>query len=270
MKIAITGGSGRIGRAAVAAALAAGHQVVSIDHQPASQQHQNLSTIHADIGSYTDLLSALRGCDALIHLAAIPSPVGHPEHVVHQTNVLGSYHALLAAAELGIRRVCQASSINAIGAAYSRAPKFDYFPVDELHPTYNEDAYSLSKWICEQQADSITRRHAGMAVASMRFHWVVPDRATATAGEARLGDYLAKHLWGYTLLPNAVQACLRSLQADFSGHEVFQIIEPDTMMSIPSQQLATQFFPDVPMRWALEGHAGFFDCRKMDRILGNW
>jgi nucleoside-diphosphate-sugar epimerase len=268
MKIAITGGSGRIGRAMVAEALATGHHVVSIDQQPASQQHECLTHICADIGVYSDLLSALRGCDALIHLAAIPSPTGYAEHVVHHTNVVGSYNALLAAAELGIRRVCQASSVNAIGAAYSRDPQFDYFPIDELHPTYNEDAYSLSKWICEQQADSIVRRHAGMAIASMRFHWVVPDRATAQAGEARLGDYLAKHLWGYTLLPTAVRACLRSLAAAFSGHEVFQIIEADTMMSIPSPQLAEQFFPNVPLRRAIEGHTGFFDCAKAAHILG--
>jgi hypothetical protein len=45
---------------------------------------------------------------------------------------------LSAAATLGIQRVCSASSINAIGGAFSRAPRYDYFPIDEQHPTYVE------------------------------------------------------------------------------------------------------------------------------------
>src|SRR5580765_2907292 len=91
--------------------------------------------------------------------ALIPSPRGFPDHVVHNNNVVSSSNALSAAARLGIRRVCQASSINATGASYSRWPRYDYFPLDELHPTYNEDAYSLSKWMCAEQGDSFARLH---------------------------------------------------------------------------------------------------------------
>jgi len=60
---------------------------------------------------------------------------------VHHNNVVSSYNVLSAAAQLGINRVAQASSVNATGAVYSRWPQYDYFPVDEHHPTYNEDAY---------------------------------------------------------------------------------------------------------------------------------
>jgi nucleoside-diphosphate-sugar epimerase len=73
------------------------------------------------------------------------------------------------------------SSVNALGLAYAQERRFDYFPVDELHPTYCDEGYSLSKWICEQQADSLTRRFAGLSIASLRFHWVVADRVQATA-----------------------------------------------------------------------------------------
>ena len=38
-----------------------------------------------------------------------------------------------AAVESGVLRICQASSVNAIGQAYSRAPRYDYFPIDEAH-----------------------------------------------------------------------------------------------------------------------------------------
>ena len=88
-------------------------------------------------------------------MAAIPAPGHHPDHEVHNNNVMGSYNALRAAVEVGIQRVCQASSVNATGLAYSRWPHFDYFPLDEEHPTYNEDPYSLSKWICEEQGQLV-------------------------------------------------------------------------------------------------------------------
>ena len=215
---------------------------------------------------YEELLDAFAGCDALIHMAAIPSPRGHPDHVVHNNNVVGSYNALRAAAEHRIMRICQASSVNAIGLSFSRAPRFDYFPIDEKHPSYVEEPYSLSKWICEQQADSFARRHAGIRIASMRFHWVVPDRATAGGWFNKPGE--EKHLWGYTLYEAAARACLQSLTAGYDGHEVFYIVAPDTTMDVPSLELAGRFFPDVPIKGDLSGHRSFFSSAKAERLLG--
>lgn len=270
MQIAITGGSGRIGRAVTDLALRQGHSVVSIDRVlPINENRSSdVQFIQADLTQYAPFEQALQGCDALVHMAAIPSPNGHPDHVVHNNNVVSSYNALSAAAHLGINRVCQASSVNATGSAYSRWPRYDYFPLDEKHPTYNEDPYSLSKWICEQQADSFVRRYEQMVISSLRFHWVVPERATAAQHGKNFGQGLAKHLWGYTRLDAAAHACLLSLTAPFTGHEAFYIIAPDTMMDTPSLELAEQFFPDVPLRGDLPANSGFFDCGKAERLLG--
>ena len=213
MKIALTGGSGRIGQVIAEQAVGLGHHVVSIDRAPPpeGQSRDNLAFIQADVGDYDRLLQAFTGCDAVIHMAAIPSPGHHPDHVVHNNNVVGSYNALRAAAEHGIMRICQASSVNAIGLSWSRAPSFDYFPIDEAHANYVEEPYSLSKWICEQQGDSFARRYEGIRIASMRFHWVVPDRATAAARMGIASREVSKHLWAYTLYEAAARACLMSL-----------------------------------------------------------
>jgi nucleoside-diphosphate-sugar epimerase len=269
MRIAVTGGSGRIGRAVVELALAQGHAVVSIDRALPQDGagRPDVAFVQADITSYADVEQALRGCDALVHLAAIPAPGHHPDHEVHNNNVVGSYNALRAAAQLGIERVCQASSINATGAAYSRSPRYDYLPLDEQHPTYNEDPYSLSKWICEQQGDSFARRYEAMTIASLRFHGVVPDRATAARWGANPGR-LAKQLWGYTRLDAAARACLLALTAGYRGHEAFYIVAPDTVVDVPSLELAQQFFPDVPLRGDLGGRRGFYNCEKAERLLG--
>jgi nucleoside-diphosphate-sugar epimerase len=270
MRIAITGSSGRVGSAVVEMALAQGHNLVCIDRVPpaALAEQPNVSFVQADMTDYAAFEGALRGCEALVHMAAIPSPGRQPDHVVHNNNVVGSYNALRAAAELSIKRICQASSINAVGAAYSRVPRYDYFPLDERHPTYNEDPYSLSKWICEMQAESIARRFEDVTIASMRFHGVVPGRPTMAQWSSRAGAMMSKHLWGYTRFDAAARACLLSLRADYKGAEAFFIVAPDTGVDVPSLELARRFFPDVPVRGDLSGQRGFFDCSKAERLLG--
>lgn len=129
---------------------------------------------------------------------------------------------------------------------------------------------SLSKWVCEQQADTFTRRYEQMSIACLRFHWVVPERRTAAEHEhdADPENAFAKQLWGYTLLDAAARACLLSLTARFSGHEAFYIVAPDTMMSVSSAELREGFFPNVPLRSGLNGGQSFFASAKAERLLG--
>ena len=272
MKIAVTGGSGRVGGAIVEMALKRGDSVISIDRVENSAPQEvrpNLTYVQADITDYDAMVTAFKGCDAVVHMAAIPAPGYHPDQVVHNNNVVGSYNVLRAAVEVGIQRVCQASSVNAAGLAYSRWPRFDYFPLNEEHPTYNEDPYSLSKWICEEQGNSFARRYENMVIASMRFHWVVPDRDTAVQAKAySQTEAAAKNLWGYVLSEASARACLLSLTADFKGHEVFYIVAPDTIADIPSLELKQKFFPDVEVRGDLGGNKSFFDSTKAERLLG--
>ncbi|MCX6067255.1 MAG: NAD(P)-dependent oxidoreductase [Chloroflexi bacterium] len=271
MKIAVTGGTGRIGRAIIDMALAQGHSIVSIDRvQPAHPwDNPNVAFILADVSDYEAFENAIRGCDVLAHMAAIPAPGHLPDHVVHNNNVTGSYNALRAAVAVGMQHICQASSVNATGLAYSRWPRFDYFPLDEEHPTYSEDPYSLSKWICEEQANSMARRYENLTISSMRFHWVVQDRATAVGASGyKMTESGAKNLWGYTSFDAAARACLLSLTASFKGHEVFYIAGPISVSEIPSIELAEKYFPGVPIRGDFSGNKSFFNSSKAERLLG--
>lgn len=267
MRIAVTGANGRIGRAVVAHALAGGNTVVAIDRSD-PRDRPGVEASSVDVTDHDALRSAIDGCDALIHLAAITGPGHLPDHVVHDQNVLGSYHALRAAADVGLRAVCQASSVNAIGGRFSRVARYDYFPVDEAHPCYAEDPYSLSKWICEQQADAIARRFDGMTISSLRLHGVVPDRGDAVPWNDAIPDAVARQLWGYTTVDAAARACLAALDADFVGHEVFYVVAPDTMTDVASLDLRAAHYPDVPVRGDLSGHRSFFDTSKATALLG--
>jgi len=286
MKIAVTGGTGNVGRAVIDMALSQGHSVVSIDRVPldlSGKTHRvlyvslrtvskddDITFVQTDMTDYDALVNAFQGCDALVHMAAIPGPFHLPDHVVHNNNVAGSYNAMHAAIDVGIEKICQASSVNATGLAYSRWPKFDYFPLDEEHPTYSEDPYSLSKWICEQQAFSLARRYENLTISSLRLHWVVPNRPTAV--DATSTHYkskaAAKNLWAYTTFDAAARASLLALTAGFKGHEVFYIAAPNTAFDSPSLELAKEYFPEVPVRGDLSGHKSFFNSSKAERLLG--
>lgn len=267
MLVAVTGAHGTIGRALVEELTSTGHRVRAIDRTAA--QRSTAESITADARDYHQLREAIDGADALIHLAGIPSPLHEPGHTVHNTNVTASYNALAAATETGITHICLASSINAIGGAFSRRARYDYFPIDENHPTHNEDPYGLSKWIAEQQADSFARAHPQATITTLRIHGATPDRRTAAANIPRLDDPLiVNHLWGYVRLDALAQALRLTLHAGWHGHETLNIAAPDTAVDTPSEQLAHQYYPHVPLRRPLPANSSFYDCSKAHHLLG--
>jgi nucleoside-diphosphate-sugar epimerase len=274
MQIAVTGGSGRLGQVLIKHLIERGHQVRSLDRampqaaQRAQIDEQALSFVEADLNDLAALTEIIRGCDAVVHLAAFPGPWGPPPGVVYANNTITSYNVLYAASSLGLRYVCLASSINALGGIASRVGRFDYFPVDEKHPTYNEDDYSLSKWILEQQADSFGRRFPEMTISSLRFHALVdaPPEPQHSLDTSEAG--VARGLWGWTLIEEGARACELALRADYHGHEVFFITAPRTLSAIPTLELAAHAYPKAPVRSDLSGTKSFYDCGKAARLLG--
>ena len=268
MKIALTGGSGELGRSLAPYLMEQNNEVVSIDRTLPVNLSHDIQFIAADTLDFGQLLESMQGCDALIHLAAIRGPGNHPSTLLYTNNTVSSYNALSAAAMLGIKRVCLASSVNAIGSAFSRSPIYEYFALDEKHPTYAEDPYSLSKWDLEEQASSFARRFEWMKISSLRIHMLVNTRQDAIERTAGRGVVIVRHLWGYTLLRETNRACLLGLNADFSGHEVFNIVAPVTATTIPSLDLARKYYPNTEIRGDFSGFTGFFSCAKAKQLLG--
>lgn len=266
MKVAVTGAGGRLGAVLIPAVLAAGHEVVAIDRSVPGPPAAGVAGRAADVTDYPDLDRAVAGCDALVHLAAYTNPAAQPEPLVHHNNVTASYNALRAAQTHGITRVCLASSVNAIGGVYSTEPRYDYFPVDEQHPCYPEDAYSLSKLIAEEQAAAFARRMPGLSVGCLRLH-ALRERAEMAGRLPHRSDAGRKDLWGYTPLAMAIRACLATIGTDLGGCEVFNVVAADTYSPEPSRALAGRFYPQVPIRGEFRGPCSFYDSAKAEKVL---
>lgn len=258
MKIVITGAAGGLGRLVTDLAVGAGHRVIASDRVPVDGAAPEVEPVIADMTDYAAVRELVDGADGIIHLAAWTEPADGSWHLVHNDNVTGSYNLLFAAADAGVTRVSVASSINAIGGVYSREPRFDYFPLDPAHPTYNEDPYSLSKWILEEQARSITRRYPAMSIASLRFS-AIQDRESRLEGLRRHETTAARDLWGYSPPEESAQVCLNALTADLHGAEVFYVVAEQTASDDPTEELRQRFYPDVKVRGDLSGHRAFFD-----------
>ncbi|KAB8070319.1 hypothetical protein BDV29DRAFT_160560 [Aspergillus leporis] len=273
MKIAITGARGTVGRAVVKAAADAGHSTVQVDRTDTDYDGTPNSEMKtADTANdFEATLNAFRGCDAVIHLAAIPNPIGKGDDLVHNNNVNSAFNGFRAAAELGIKKFCYASSVNAIGLEYAERPlKFDYFPVDEEAPERPTDSYALAKDEAELQARAFARWYPGMNIACMRIH-AVASRSEAQKGHADdWGNSAVKSLWGWVSAQATARACLLSVEKaeQLNGCEVFNIVAPTTTQDTPSQELAKKYYPDVEIRGELSGNQSFFATDKARKILG--
>jgi nucleoside-diphosphate-sugar epimerase len=271
MKIAIAGARGTVGRPLVQACADAGHHTVQIDrtHQPYDGT-PNSEMRTADVASdYDATRKAFEGCDALIHLAAIPDPVGKEDWRVHNNNVNSAFNGFHAAGTLGIQRVCYASSVNAVGLSYSNRPlHFDYFPIDEEAPQKPTDSYALAKEEAEFQARSFADWFPGTSIACMRIHEVMPLKDVQQEHQEDWEGSAVRQLWGW-VHPNAVaRACRLAVERPVTGCEIFNIMSPTTTLEAPSEQLARQYFPETEIRADMSGNQAFWTTEKAKRLLG--
>ncbi|MBI4219999.1 MAG: NAD-dependent epimerase/dehydratase family protein [Chloroflexi bacterium] len=268
-RIVVTGGSGRLGQYVVPELIRAGYQVVNADRTPGPVLDAPFMRI--DVTDFGDVVAALAGADAVIHLAAIPSPTQDPEHRVFALNMRADWNILEAAQIHGVRKLVMASSINAVGAVFSKSlvPPL-YFPIDEEHPTRAEDAYSQSKWLGEELARGFCRRR-DVQIASMRFHGLwdhAQQRAHKANPHTDPGGRPAMHFWGWLDRWDAARACRMAIERDWVGHKAFFLNAADTTLTIPTEDAIRRVYPGVPLRKPLPGYAAAIDLSHAERVLG--
>lgn len=275
MKIAITGARGTVGREVVKLCAQEGHATVQVDRTEQEYDGTPNSTMRtADVANdYDAFVNAIRDCEALIHLAAVPNPLSMPDWQVHQNNVCSAFNGFRAAGEVGIRKICYASSVNAIGLAYSQQPlSLPYFPIDEEeYPCTPSDSYALAKLEAETAAKAFPKWFPGTKIACLRIHEVETRANVLKEHKDNWQDAGVKQLWGWVNPVATARACLAGVTNSdrWEGCEIFNIIAPTTTLDdTTSGELAKKYYPDTELRGDWNNNRAFWSAEKAEKILG--
>lgn len=270
MKIAVTGGSGKLGKNVVRGLADAGHEVLNLDR--AGERSDGLVVV--DLKDYGQVIDAILGVDdrhsgfdAIVHLGAIPAPGIVPDVATFHNNMLSTYNVFQAARRAGIKKIVYASSETVLGLPFDIDPP--YIPVDEEYPARPESTYSLVKHLEEQMAMELTRWDRELSISALRFSNVMDPGDYANFASFNQDATLRKwNLWGYIDGRDGAQAVLRALENAQPGFEAFIIAAADTVMSRSSTELAAEVFPEVKLTKELAEHETLLSIDKARRILG--
>jgi uncharacterized protein YbjT (DUF2867 family) len=116
MKIAITGGTGFVGRHLARALAAGGHAVVLVargrdQRDEGVRSLPGVTLVAASVADPAALARAFEGCDAVAHCAGINREIGAQTY--RQVHVEGTRHVVAAAARAGVRKVILQSFLRA-------------------------------------------------------------------------------------------------------------------------------------------------------------
>lgn len=270
MRIAVTGGSGKLGRHVVERLRGSGHDVVVLD----SEGERAPGFVRVDLTDYGQVADALGGAqgeldpvEAVVHLAAIPAPGLAPDAATFANNMVATFNVLHAAIRQGIRTVVTASSETVLGLPFDTPPP--YVPVDEDYPARPESVYSLGKHLEETMAVELCRWHPDLTVSALRFSNVMDVEDYAEFPSFDADPLLRKwNLWGYIDGRDGAQAVERALERTGPGFDRFVIASPDTVMSRSSADLVAEVFPGVEVRTDLGEHETLLSIDRARRVLG--
>jgi len=160
-KILITGSAGFIGSHLVEKCVDLGYDVKAFTHYNSknswgwldnSPVKDHIEVVSGDVRDYDSVLSAMKGVDGVMHLAAL---IGIPYSYVSplayiRTNVEGTYNIIQAGRELEIDNILVTSTSETYGTA-------QFVPISEEHPAVGQSPYSATKISADEIALSYYR-----------------------------------------------------------------------------------------------------------------
>ena len=271
MRVGVTGGSGKLGRACIRDLIEHSYEVVNFDNTVAGDLP--CPTVRLELTDYGQTVDALSGTedrysslDAVVHLAAIPAPGLRSNVATFHNNIACSYNVFNAARTVGIKNLVWASSETLLGLPFDDPPP--YIPVDETC-TRPESTYSLVKLLEEEMAQQFCRWDPALKMLGLRFSNVLDATDYAHFSDFQDDPQKRKwNLWGYIDSRDGAQAVRRALELETPGNDVFIIASPDTVMHTPNAELLAAVFPDVPLTRPVEPHETLLSIEKAKRVLG--
>jgi nucleoside-diphosphate-sugar epimerase len=191
MRVLVTGGGGFIGSHLTHRLLEDGHEVRVLDNFSTGRRSNlqfldDLEIIEGDMQSYERASTAVRGCDIVLHQAALPSVPRSVQDPLtsHGANVTGLLNVLLAARDADVQRVVCASSSSVYGANPSLPKHEDMTPMP-ISP------YAVGKLAGEGYCRSFGEVYGTEAVALRYFNVFGPRQDPRSQYAAVIPNFIA-------------------------------------------------------------------------------
>lgn len=275
MRIVVTGGSGFLGARTVSILAAAGHEVVSVDATPSAEPGVEWHV--ADLRRRESPYTFLRGAEIVVHLANHSNARKADAQTVLAENTAMNVNVFQAAAELGVRRLIFASSIQAMsggplvpGDAYPAAParRLPALPVDGTTPARAGNTYGQSKIFGEL----LLARHAefdGLETVAIRFPFISRDPRRMLNWFKADNPYGAAEFYGWLWVDDAARLLLACASAtSLPGFRVYHPAGPLPPAWPDAETLAQTYLADAPRRDPGSRLAHLVDISALSRELG--
>jgi UDP-glucose 4-epimerase len=190
------------------------------------------------------VLEAMHGCTAVVHAGALAhDSAGSPVDIV-ATNVLGTWHVLVAAEQRGLSRVVYFSSAQVFGCAEGEGTPA-YLPVDDDHPLAASRPYGMSKRLAEDMCQAWTER-TGIATIVLRPVMILNDDGLTpyAPDTAELGAFVH--------VDDVVAATQLALTAELHGHHRLVLCGPG---SFDTARAAATLGWTATRTWELPGRS---------------
>ncbi|KIY04061.1 uncharacterized protein Z520_00753 [Fonsecaea multimorphosa CBS 102226] len=279
LRVAFTGGSGKVGRHVIKELLRHGHQVINLDLVDLASSSSNdfpelrdVHTIKCDLTDSGQVFSNLnthmklgepfpaetpRPPDAVIHFAGINKPMVVSDGETFRINVMSTHNVIEAACKLGIKKIIIASSITVYGVAFGQGNlEYASFPVTEEADCSPTDPYALSKLCGERIARSYAAKF-GVDIYCLRIGRVFePDEYNSDVfrGYVREPERWFQHGWSYTDARDLGQMCHRGLEKSGLGFQIFNAVN-DTITNTGryTSLFLEGLYPHIPHTRELRG-----------------
>src|SRR3954454_9528958 len=236
--VLVTGGGGFIGSHLAERLCRDGHRVRVLDNFATGRRESliplldEIELIEGDIQSYERVHTAVKGCEVVFHLAALPSVPRSVQDPLtsNASNVTGTLNVLLTARDEEVRRVIAASSSSVYGAN-PELPKREDMATVPIAP------YAVSKLAAENYCRSFFNVYGLETVALRYFNVFGPRQDPLSQYAAVIPRFITAILDGqqpvihgdgeqsrdFTYIDNAVEANLLAASAPDIAGETFNI-----------------------------------------------